>query len=273
MHAGWNALAKRARDPLVFLWSSVTLASLALAPLGVWVVVVEGWKPGGAWFVLATVAVHALYFWVLARAYASGDLSIVYPVARGLGVALVPLLAFAFLDERLSRVGVLGITLVIGGIVFTLAPSQAEKRAVRGSPAGPTVMWSIATGMTIATYSVIDKAGVARVHPLAYISVMGFGISVLLAPWVLRRRERLVGEWRANGRAIVLASSMNLTSYLLVLFAFRLAKAGYVVAVRETSIVFSVLIGSLIMREGSVGTRLAGALVVLIGVGCVVLAR
>jgi len=270
IHAGWNALAKRARDPLVFLWSSVTLASLGLAPLGAWVIVAEGWKPGGASFVLATVAVHAVYFWVLARAYGSGDLSVVYPVARGLGVALVPVLALVFLHERVSALGALGVALVVAGIVVIYVLGTPWNIG-RSRP--PVSMWSIATGLTVAVYSIIDKAGVARVHPLAYISLMGLGISVLLAPWVLTRRESLGREWRTNGRAIILASSMNLTSYLLVLFAFRQAKASYVVAARETSIVFSVLIGSLIMREAHAGSRLIGALVVLLGVVCVALAR
>ena len=94
-HAAWNALAKRAHDPLAFLWSSVTLASLGLMPLGIWALSHEGWAPGGALFVLATVGIHAVYFFALGRAYGAGDLSLVYPVARGLGVAVVPVLAFA----------------------------------------------------------------------------------------------------------------------------------------------------------------------------------
>jgi multidrug transporter EmrE-like cation transporter len=112
-HAAWNALAKRAHDPLVFLWSSVSLASLGLMPLGVSALIREGWMPGGTPFVVATVGIHAVYFFALGRAYAAGDLSLVYPVARGLGVALVPLLAYLFLDERLSAVGALGIALVV----------------------------------------------------------------------------------------------------------------------------------------------------------------
>ena len=273
IHAGWNALAKRARDPLVFLWSSVSLASLFLAPLGAWVILVEDWRPGGAFFVLATIVVHTVYFWVLGRAYASGDLSIVYPVARGLGVALVPVLALALLGERVSALGALGVALVVAGIVAIYALGASRSiGSVWGTLLRPPI-WSIATGLTIATYSVIDKAGVARVHPLAYISLMGVGISVLLAPWVLTRRDSLAREWRVNWRAIVLASSMNLTSYLLVLFAFRLAKVGYIVAARESSIVFSVLIGSLLMGEANFRPRLAGALVVLIGVACVALAQ
>ena len=133
--------------------------------------------------------------------------------------------------------------------------------------------WAVLTGLTIAAYSVVDKAGVARIHPLAYISLMGIGMSVVLAPVILQRQPALVREWRMNGRAIAVASTMNLTSYLLVLFAFRLSKAGYVVAAREISIVLSVLIGSVLMREGHVAARLAGAAVVLGGVACVALAR
>jgi drug/metabolite transporter (DMT)-like permease len=271
VHAAWNALAKRAHDPLVFLWSSVSLASVGLTPLGIWALSLEGWRPGGAPFVAATVAIHAVYFWALGRAYAAGDLSLVYPVARGLGVALVPLLAFLFLDERLSIVGSLGIALVVGGIAVQTGGGQLAVRAFPARAAG--LGWAVLTGLTVAAYSVVDKAGVAHVHPLAYISLMGIGMSAVLAPLILRRRDALAREWRTNGRAIAVASTMNLTSYLLVLFAFRLSKAGYVVAAREISIVLSVVIGSVVLREGHVAPRLAGAAVVLGGVACVALAR
>lgn len=277
-HAGWNALAKSAQDSLAFLWSSVALASVGLMPLGVWALTLERWAPAAAWFLLASMGIHAVYFYALGRAYGVGDLSLVYPVARGLGVAMVPVLAFFFLRERLSLLGAVGIALVVVGIagmhVRAGTPSNSHpppdaRQASRGSGLG----WAILTGLTVATYSVVDKAGVALVHPLAYISAMGAGMSLLLIPLVLRRRESLVREWRVNGRAIVLSSTMNLTSYLLVLFAFRLSKAGYVVAARETSIVLSVLIGAVLMREGHVAPRLAGAAVVLGGVACVALTR
>jgi len=276
-HAAWNALAKRARDPLVFLWSSVSLASLGLSPLGAWALARDGWVPGGAVFVAATIGIHAVYFFALGRAYGTGDLSLVYPVARGLGVALVPLVAFAFLDERPSALGALGVALVVAGIAAPLGMEAPEGAGVRprreGGSRGAGLGWAVLTGLTIATYSVVDKAGVARVHPLAYISLMGLGISAVLMPLVLRRRPALAHEWRTNGPAIAVASTMNLTSYLLVLFAFRLSKAGYVVAARESSIVVSVVIGSVLMREGHVAARLAGAIVVLAGVVCVALAR
>src|SRR5205823_70493 len=104
--------------------------------------------------------------------------------------------------------------------------------------------------------------------------ILGLGMSALLAPAVVvRDRQALTREWRDNWRTIVVASSMNLTSYLLVLFAFRLSKVGYVVAARELSILFSTFIGSLWLGEGRLLPRLAGASIVLAGVVCVALAH
>jgi drug/metabolite transporter (DMT)-like permease len=98
-------------------------------------------------------------------------------------------------------------------------------------------------------------------------------MSLCLAPAALARRGALAAEWRANWGTILVASTMNLTSYLLVLFAFTRAKAGYVVAAREVSIVLSVVIGRLWFAEARLGARLTGAVVILAGVACVALAR
>jgi drug/metabolite transporter (DMT)-like permease len=274
IHAGWNALAKRARAPMAFLWSSVALATVALSPLGLAYLPDEGIPAPAMPFLGATIVIHFVYFYALARAYgAGGDLSLVYPVARGLGVALVPVVGVLLLDERPSALGATGIALVITGIVaialasrFSLSPSGGAGR-VRG------LGWALLTGLTVAAYSLVDKVGVSRLHPLPYLVVLGAGMTLLLAPPVLRAGRALIEEWRTNWRTILLASCLNLTSYLLVLFAFRLAKTGYVVAARELSIVLSVLMGWRWLGEGNLRRRLVGAAVVLAGVACVALAR
>jgi drug/metabolite transporter (DMT)-like permease len=274
IHAGWNALAKRGRDQLVFLWSSVSVATLLLLPAGVFMVDTGGVPWTAVPFLVGTMVVHAVYFYALGKSYHFGDFSMVYPMARGLGVALVPALALVMFDERLSLLGITGIALVVAGIL-TLQARPELWRAVAGARRrfGPGTGWAVITGVSIATYSVIDKGGVSLVHPVPYIALMGAGMSLLLAPAVLARPGALRREWVTNWRSLLLASTMNLTSYLLVLFAFRLSKVGYVVAAREISIVFSVLIGSLWFGEGRLGVRLAGAAVVLAGVACVALAR
>jgi drug/metabolite transporter (DMT)-like permease len=219
-------------------------------------------------FVIATTLVHAFYFYSLGRSYASGAYSLVYPVARGLGVALVPILAFGLFDERLSRLGSAGVALVVAGIV-TLHLLTAGPGALR---LDRRVLWPVITGLTIASYSLIDKAGVARINPIPYLLLMEGGCALAGLPLLALRREAVRGELR-GWRRIVLAAAMSALAYALVLFAFRLSKTGYVVAARELSIVFSALIGSLWLREGRLGPRLTGAAVVLAGVACIALAR
>jgi drug/metabolite transporter (DMT)-like permease len=270
LHAGWNALTKRAHDQFAFLCLALAAASLVFLPVTLSALPAGG-VPAAAWpFVVATIVVHALYFYALGRSYRSGEFSLVYPVARGLGVALVPILAAIVLDERPSGAGALGIALVVVGIV---ALHRVGHKGGGGRALGPGTGWALLTGLTIAVYALVDKAGVARLHPVPYIGLMFVGCSLLLLPAALVNLERLRREWAANWRTILVASAMTLTAYLLVLFAFRLSKAGYVVAAREVSIVISVLIGRLWFGERRLAPRLAGAALVLAGLVCLALAR
>ena len=299
LHSCWNALTKRARDQFAFLCLAVAVASILFLPVTLWALP-SGGVPAAAWpFVVATVVLHALYFYALGRSYRSGEFSLVYPIARGLGVALVPVLAAVLLDERPSSLGALGIAFVVVGIVALQwvgrpldrtdmgGPERAPQAplAARGTPAkpwrpsryarflGPGTGWALLTGLTIAAYALVDKAGVSRLHPVPYIGLMFVGSLLLLLPLVLANVGRFRREWTANWRTILVASAMTLTAYLLVLFAFRLSKVGYVVAAREVSIVVSVVIGRLWFGERRLAARLAGAGLVLAGVICLALAR
>lgn len=270
-HAFWNVLTKRARNPLAFVWSSVSLASVVLTVPALFVAPAADLK-AAAPFLATSIALHAVYFFALSAAYGSGDFSRVYPIARGLGVTLVPVVAYLIFGERLSPLGVLGIALVVAGIVaINLVPRTAAPATRWRLGAGTG--WALVTGLAITAYSLTDKAGVARLHPVPYIAIMGVGTVLMLTPAVLRQPAALRHEWGVNWRAILAASTTNLTSYLLVLFAFRLSTAGYVVAARELSILFSALLGSLWLGEGRLGPLLGAAVVVLAGVVCVALAR
>ena len=272
-HSCWNALTKRARDQFAFLCLAVAVASVAFLPVTLWSLP-PGGVPPAAWpCVIATVVLHAVYFWVLGRSYRSGEFSLVYPVARGLGVALVPVLAALLLDERPSAIGALGIALVVVGIVALQWVGRTRSSEHARLTLGPGTGWALLTGLTIAAYALVDKAGVSRLHPVPYIGLMFVGSLLLLVPAALTDLGRFRREWRTNRKSILVASVMTLTAYLLVLFAFRLSKAGYVVAARETSIVISVVIGRLWFGERRLAPRLAGAALVLAGVACLALAR
>ena len=211
-----DALAKRSGDLVAFFCLTSAVAALVLAAPAAWIVARDGLRAAGAPFIVATVALHALYFYGLARAYGSGAYSAVYPVARGLGVALVPVIAFAALDERVSSVGALGIGLVAGGIVAVQFATGASPSALAAG-----LGWAAATSVVIAGYSLVDKAGVARIHPVPYMALMEAGTAVCLLPAARRRVGALDREWRARPRSIVAVGAMSALAYLLVLFAFH----------------------------------------------------
>jgi drug/metabolite transporter (DMT)-like permease len=272
LHAAWNALAKRGRDPIAFLWLASMVAAPVLLPWGARELAVSGLPARAVPFVVGTVVLHAIYFYTLGRAYGTGAYSVVYPIARGLGVALVPIVAWTLLDERLSPLGIAGIVLVIVGVVV-LHRVGGRRAAVSTTALGSASVWAILTGLTIASYSVLDKVGVTRLHPVPYMLLMETGCVVAFTPFMLRRLDAARAEWAANRWTIMATGVMSAAGYTLVLFAFQLSKAGYVVASRELSIVLSALIGSLLLGEGRLPPRLAAAGIVLAGVACVALAR
>jgi len=273
LHAGWNALAKRGADPLAFLTLCSCVAAPIVLPFAAPVLWREGVPARALPFVLGTIALHLLYFYALGRAYSTGAYSIVYPIARGLGVALVPIGAYLLLDERLSPIGITGIALVILGVMALHQVGQRHAIAT-GATLGAATLWAVITGLSVAAYSLNDKAGVARLHPVAYMFLIEAGCGLVMLPAALLTRPAAVRhEWALNWRAILAVGAMSAAGYTLVLLAFRLSKAGYVVAARELSIVLSALIGTLWMGEGRVGPRLAAASIVLAGVACVALAR
>src|SRR2546425_125247 len=228
LHAVWNALAKRARDQLVFLWSSVSLASVVLVPVGL-LGLPEGGVPAAAVpYVIATIVIHAGYFVTLGRAYRHGDFSRVYPIARGLGVALVPVAALVVFGERLSPLGTVGVALVVAGVAG-LHLAVGSRGGGRPRPRGAGTAWALLTGLLIATYS-IDKAGVTRLHPLPYIALMGLGMSALLTPAVVRDRLALAREWRGERRPDPRAPPVQPPSHPPPLFPLPPSYVGYVPA-------------------------------------------
>jgi drug/metabolite transporter (DMT)-like permease len=272
LHSAWNALAKRGRDPVAFLWLASCCATVALAPAAAVVLVETGVTARAIPFVVATIALHGLYFYALGRAYAAGAYSLVYPISRGLGVALVPPVALVLFDEHLSALGVAGIALVLAGIVaLHLVPGPGGAAARRRPGSG--TWWAVLTGLTIVGYVLVDRAGVRHLNPVPYMLFLMAGSVAVLGPVVGARREAVRREWADNRAAVVLVGVMSAAGYMLVLFGFRLSKTGYVVAARELAIVFSAVIGSLWLAEGRLGPRLLGAGVVLAGVVCVALAR
>ncbi len=185
-------------------------------------------------------------------AYQRGDLSLVYPLARGSGPLFVPILAVILLREEISLLGVIGILLIIGGIYcvhlrsFSRSAFLEPFRALRGGAS----LWALFTGLAIAFYSLVDKVGVGLVYPPVYIYLMLLITWLMITPWILiRERHWLMSEWQRRKGSIVVVGFLSGFTYLMILFALRISKVSYVAAVREVSIVLSSYYGVVLLGE------------------------
>jgi drug/metabolite transporter (DMT)-like permease len=276
IHAGWNYLLKRSDRKIVFIWWFQLVAVFLYLPLFLYHV--EGAAiPKAGWLcIVATGLLHAVYFWFMGGAYQRGDLSLVYPLARGSGPLFVPFLAVILLREEISPAGAAGILLIIAGIYcvhlrsFSRIAFLEPFRALRGGAS----LWALCTGLAIAAYSLVDKIGVGLVSPPVYIYLLIVITWLALTPWILiRERDRIKSEWSRHWRSILAVGFLSIFTYLMILYALQTSKVSYVAAVREVSIVLSAYLGIVWLGEKHGKQKLLGALLIALGVVAIGLSR
>ena len=162
VHAFWNFLAKRAGGGVVFIWLFATLSSAIYAPISFYILYKVRPQIGltGLVFIFISALLHLLYFFVLQRGYSKGDLSLVYPLARGTGPMLSTCAAIVFFGERPGMVAMMGAALVIVSVFYFSGGTKLfEKKGE--SRAGWAIRYGIGCGMVIASYTLWDKQAVA----------------------------------------------------------------------------------------------------------------
>ena len=262
-HAGWNALSKRAPGGAAFVWSQMLVGSALMVPVaaaGIWIddgarvsllIVLMG---------IASGAAHTVYFVLLQRGYATGDLSLVYPLARGTGPIFASAGAIAILGERPGPLALAGTAAIAVGVVLLLA--------TRGLTRGPALAYAVLTGLLIGVYTIWDGHAVRASHaePLLYLLVTNLTVLALLAPAAWRERP-MVGLLLREHRGVVGAVGVLAPlAYALVLFATRLAGVAYVAPAREVSILIGAVIGTRYYAEHGGWQRIAGATAIVGGV-------
>ncbi|PXY22011.1 DMT family transporter [Prauserella flavalba] len=270
-HAAWNLVAKRVPGGARFVYLYYTVSAVALLPVVVAVVLFGERRPEWSWLVAAAVTAvcHVLYGVVLQRGYAVGDLSVVYPVARGSGPLLSVLVAVLLLGERPGWPGLVGAFLVVAGVFVISGRGTSADRRRRLAGVG----YGLLTGAAIAAYTLWDAYAVTTlaVPPVVYFGTGALLQSVVLAPYALRG-DRTRTLWREHRREVLLVRLLSPVAYLLVLFAMRLAPVSLVAPARELSIVFGSLAGWLLLGERHPGRRLTGSVIVLFGITAIAFA-
>lgn len=266
-HAGWNTLSKRAPDSLAFVLLLCMTAPLWTVGPAV-AIVLAGHRPEPLSYLMALVTsgLWIGYYGYLGRSYERGDLSVAYPVIRGVSPLGAMALGLA-VGERVTPLGLLGVLLIVVAVWFISATQGNPLRSGRA-------LWPpVIVGLVSAAYSLTDKLGVAGCHPVVYITLCSGLTGLWLALLCLWRGAwpRLRETARTQRNMLLVCSLCNVGAYLLVLAAFRLANVAYVVPLRAVAVLFSVLAGGLALGEPALRSRLAWGLVMLAGMTLIAL--
>jgi drug/metabolite transporter (DMT)-like permease len=259
LHATWNAILKGGSGNRAVALAGI---SAAHAMVGIVMVLIFPAPHPDSWFALfVSTVVHYAYYALLYQGYRLGDLSLVYPIARGAAPLLVAVAAVVVIGEVLSPMGWLGLFTICGGIALLTLQSW-NGRASR------TAIWvAAALGLAIGVYSAADGIGIrASASPMGYMGwlfLLEFPVPLAIA--LVRIRTGRVIERRAIKFGLI-GGFLSVTSYAMVLYANTLAPLGAVSAIRESSVIIAALIGVVLFRERPIGGRLLAAAIVAGGV-------
>ena len=267
-HASWNLLAKRAGNSTGFVWLFSTVSALLYVPVILILIIIERPHLNGlqVLFILGTACLHIAYFLFLQRGYAAGDLSLAYPLARGVAPLISVLGAIVLLGERPSLIALLGIMLLLGGVIFLVGnPLQLVKQ---GAVVHIVIGYALLTSMFIATYTVWDKYAVSTllISPLLLDGSSNIVRACLLTPPIVGKWRDVRETWSRYRREVIGVALLSPMAYVLVLFAMSTSPVSYVAPLRECSVLIGTFMGTRFLAEKQMWRRLGAASVILTGI-------
>jgi drug/metabolite transporter (DMT)-like permease len=275
VHATWNLWTKELRGDHrdgALMWTLTAISAVCYAPAVAWSLSHGAWRPDGVaiGFMLVSGVIHVGYFLLLLRGYRAGDLSVVYPLARGTGPMLSALAAIVVFGEHPSAGSLGGLALILAGIgVLTWrGPGQA------GAPPRAAVLYGLAIGVLIAVYTLWDGWSVKRAGVPPIVFYWGGEVTrvLLFTPAALADRSAVASLWRRHRARVVGIALLSPLSYMLVLAAMRTGPVSHIAPAREVSIVIGAWLGSSVLGEGDRTRRLLASAAFAAGVIALALA-
>jgi drug/metabolite transporter (DMT)-like permease len=268
MHASWNAILKSDQSDRLATFGVImttgTVMGLCAVPFLPWI------EPAAWKYLAASVSIHVLYYTFLLKAYSYGDLSHTYPIARGLGPLLVALVSGRFIGEHLRAQDIVGVLLLSFGLIALAVPLRNVVPRP-GSRHGLATLFAVLTGLTIAAYIIADGLGVRSAgptfqHRLSYIA----WLCVVEGPWLLvlaivLRPATVWTHLRRTWWRGVIGGVIANVGYGIAIYALVLGPMAHIAALRETSVLFGALIGTLLLGEPFGLRRVAAAFVIVVG--------
>ena len=272
LHVAWNVRLKTAGDPLRAATVGMLAASVVIVPIGAaawWVTGAVDLPVAGVALAIISGTDEAAYFVLLSAAYRRGDLSVVYPIARGTAPLLAVAVGVVVLGERLGFAGSLGVVALVAGFLVL----QRPWRALRGHRGlDPAIGFALATGVTIATYTALDRVGTRLIDPLPYAAILWVTTSVVLVLWVrvvVRDGGGVFSGGPDEARRAAVGGWLTLGAYVLILVALSVAPLSGVAPLRESATVFAAAWGSVRLGEavtgGETAWRVGASLLIVVG--------
>jgi len=256
-HATWNAIAHGIRDQTLAFGLIGAGGIIVAIPL---VIVVAAPRADSWPYLLGSVAIHVFYNLLLMRCYRYGEFGQVYPLARGISPLVVTILAAVFVGEHLALPQLAGVAVVSGGLAALVFAG--------GRPGRAALLAAIGTGLTIAAYTTVDGVGVRlSASPVGYIGWLMLLQSLCVPAFALvRRRDVLAKQPPRILLTGLLAGALSVLAYGLVLWAQTRGALAPIAALRETSVIFGAIIGTLVFREPFGRARIAATVLVAAGI-------
>ena len=264
-HATWNLCVKRINGGAELVWLFSIISCVLYLPATIYVIVTQ--KPHFGWlefgFVVGSSILHLGYFLFLQAGYRKGDLSLVYPTARATGPLLSVSFAVLFLGEYISLQVAIGAVLIIFGVI-----SLTGGFGKRSNNMSSSLLFGIGSGTFIGAYTVWDAHAVAAllIPPLVLDLASILCRMTILTPVAIKRMDLVKSHWRDYRREVLVIAIFSPLAYILVLYAMTFTPVVYVAPLRESSVLITVLLGSLVLGEGDLKRRLGWAVVIMAGV-------
>ena len=268
-HATWNAIAHGIKDQTL----AFALIGVGGVAVSIPLIIVAALPRSAAWpYLLASVAIHVFYNLLLMQCYRLGEFSQVYPLARGISPLVVTILAAVFVHEHLALPQIGGVVIVSTGLAFLVFAGVPARGSLGGSSPGQAepgaLLAAVGTGLTIAAYTTVDGVGVrASASPVGYIGWL-MVLESLCVPLfaAVRRRDVLLKQPRRILLSGLAAGALSVLAYGLVLWAQTRGALAPIAALRETSVIFGAIIGTLVFREPFGRTRITATVLVVAGI-------
>ena len=269
MHASWNYFAKKVSGGVAFVWLFSSLSAGIYAPLAFFVYWQQRPELGflSLIFMLGTAGLHITYFLVLQRGYKVGDLSLVYPLARGSGPLLSTLLAIVIFQERPSLLALAGAGLIIFS-VFLIAGGLSLFHKNKSAQFQRALFFGLITGLLIASYTLWDKYAVAvlLIPPLIFDWSSNVLRSLFLTPSAYKEWKTVKWHWKNHLKELWIVALLSPLAYILVLSALQFSPVSYIAPAREVSILIGALMGAHLLKEQDSKRRLSAAFLMVLGV-------